>query len=42
MSAFHYGPQHYRADNTCKCNDPDEIVMREWGYKWNKTRKQWS
>lgn len=25
---------HYRDDGTCKCNDPNETVMREWGYKW--------
>lgn len=25
---------HYRADGTCKCNDPNETVMKEWGYEW--------
>jgi hypothetical protein len=27
-------PQHYREDGTCKCNDPNETVMKEWGYEW--------
>lgn len=27
-------PQHYRADGSCKCNDPNEKVMAEWGYVW--------
>jgi hypothetical protein len=25
---------HYRADGTCKCNDPTAKEMAEWGYKW--------
>jgi hypothetical protein len=27
-------PDHYRPDGSCKCNDPRETVMREWGYTW--------
>lgn len=27
-------PEHYRANHTCKCDDPNETVMKEWGYKW--------
>jgi hypothetical protein len=27
-------PDHYREDNTCKCDDPNEAVMKEWGYEW--------
>ena len=27
-------PQHYRDDGSCKCNDPKETVMKEWGYEW--------
>jgi len=27
---------HYRDDGTCKCNDPKEVIMKEWGYKWKK------
>lgn len=34
-------PNHYRADGSCKCNDPNETVMKEWGYRWDKTLKRW-
>lgn len=34
-------PEHYRADGTCKCNDPNETVMRDWGYQWSDTTKRW-
>lgn len=27
--------QHYRSDGSCKCSDPNETVMAEWGYEWN-------
>jgi hypothetical protein len=27
---------HYRDDGTCKCNDKNETVMRQWGYRWKK------
>jgi hypothetical protein len=33
--------EHYREDGSCKCDDPDERVMREWGYRWNKKLKRW-
>ena len=28
-------PEHYRQDETCKCNDPEhrKMMMKEWGYK---------
>ena len=29
-----FAPEHYREDDTCKCNDPDEKIMKSWGYKW--------
>ena len=32
-------PEHYRADNSCRCNDPKHKEMKEWGYRWNK--KMW-
>lgn len=25
---------HYRADNTCRCNDASHTEMKEWGYEW--------
>lgn len=34
--------EHYRPDGSCKCNDPDETVMREWGYKWSKRKRRWT
>ena len=27
-------PEHYRDDGTCRCNDPEATVMKEWGYTW--------
>ena len=27
-------PEHYRTDGSCKCDDPNEAVMAEWGYTW--------
>ncbi len=32
-------PEHYRNDGSCKCDDPAEIIMIEWGYCWDG--KQW-
>jgi len=32
---------HYRADGSCKCNDPDEKIMKEWGYRWSKAKGIW-
>ena len=34
-------PEHYREDNSCKCNDPKESIMEEWGYVWDHSRLQW-
>jgi hypothetical protein len=28
-------PSHYRADGTCRCDDPTHTEMAEWEYKWN-------
>ena len=28
-------PGHYRADETCRCDDPDHTEMSEWGYVWD-------
>jgi hypothetical protein len=28
-------PQHYRADGTCRCDDPTHTEMAEWEYTWN-------
>ena len=34
-------PRHYRADGSCKCNDPENTEMAQWGYAWNDTAKSW-
>jgi len=34
-------PEHYRPDETCKCNDKNETVMGEWGYRWNDKKGIW-
>jgi hypothetical protein len=28
-------PEHYRADNSCRCDDPKHVTMRSWGYVWS-------
>lgn len=33
--------EHYRKDNTCRCNDPDHTIMHDWGYEWNNATQQW-
>jgi hypothetical protein len=34
----HYimAPEHYRDDNTCRCDDPTHTEMKEWGYNWRE------
>lgn len=32
-------PDHYREDESCRCDDPDHKEMLGWGYRWNGT--QW-
>ena len=34
-------PDHYRADNSCRCDDPDHIEMKEWEYVWNDKTRRW-
>jgi hypothetical protein len=36
-----FSAQHYREDGSCKCNDPEEKTMKEWGYKWSKVQECW-
>ena len=33
--------EHYRPDGSCKCDDPNEKVMHEGGYKWSRRQKRW-
>lgn len=37
-----FTPDHYRADGSCKCNDPNDADMKEWGYEWNASRGVWA
>jgi len=30
--------EHYRPDNSCRCDDPQHTEMAEWGYTWRKDR----
>lgn len=34
-------PEHYRDDNSCRCDDPTHVEMREWGYAWSETERRW-
>ena len=27
--------EHYRADESCRCDDESHVVMSEWGYVWS-------
>jgi len=31
---FIFAAEHYKEDGSCKCKDPQETVMAEWGYVW--------
>ena len=28
-------PEHYREDESCRCDDPNHTDMAEWGYVWD-------
>ena len=32
--------EHYREDESCKCDDPTATEMADWGYTWDG--KRWS
>lgn len=34
-------PEHYRADGSCRCNEPDNRDMIEWGYVWDSKTSMW-
>ena len=38
--AFILVAEHYRADGSCRCDDPEHVEMRAWGYTWAEGR--WS
>lgn len=33
-------PEHYRADNSCRCDDKSHTEMKTWGYRWKGKRWQ--
>ncbi len=33
-----FAGDHYRKDGSCKCDDPNNTVMIEWGYVWKDGR----
>jgi hypothetical protein len=35
-------PRHYREDGTCKCDDPNDLDMKSWGYHWSKKLRRWN
>lgn len=37
-----FTPDHYRADGSCKCDDPHDANMGEWGYVWDETSRMWA
>lgn len=37
-----FSPEHYREDNSCKCNDCDDPNMKAWGYRWSKKLGRWT
>ena len=39
---FIFAIEHYRADGSCKCDDPAENVMAEWGYTWSPALGRWT
>lgn len=32
---------HYREDETCRCDDLDHVEMEGWGYAWDDEGKTW-
>lgn len=34
-------PEHYREDETCRCNDPGHAHMADWGYHWSNKSGRW-
>ena len=40
LVAEHYRakPDKYGQADTCRCNDPDHLEMKEWGYEWDGER----
>ena len=37
---FIFAVEHYRDDESCRCDDKAHKEMKEWGYKWKSNRWQ--
>lgn len=35
-------PEHYRDDNSCRCDDPTHREMDLWGYSWEPKLQRWT
>ena len=33
--------EHYREDNSCRCDDPTHTIMAEWEYTWHVETNRW-
>lgn len=33
--------EHYRDDESCRCDDPTHVEMAEWGYTWSDATRRW-
>ena len=38
---FIFSPEHYRGDDTCRCDDPAHTEMADWGYTWDANEGRW-
>jgi len=34
-------PEHYREDESCRCDDESHAEMAEWGYSWDAEAGRW-
>lgn len=34
-------PEHYRGNDTCRCDDPLHAEMADWGYNWDSNTERW-
>jgi hypothetical protein len=37
-----FAPEHYRDDESCRCDDPDHTEMTKWGYIWDPEEGMWT
>ena len=44
MKCLHFimVPEHYRDDESCRCNDEGHTEMAEWGYVWDGNNGFWA